>query len=151
MPRMGAILVFDNDRSTAELMSAILSDEGYVVRTTLDRMPAWAARTEQLPALIVLDLALPARIVATVRDYARRHFPFEAPIVITSTNPTIATAATARGGGDYLLKPFTLDDLLACVARYVQLPRDETQPLLAVEPQERPATARQRRFVGICG
>jgi DNA-binding response OmpR family regulator len=150
MQRMGTILVLDNDRSIAELISAILSDEGYVVRTTLDSHPPWGARAGQPPALIVLDLALPARTVATVRDYARRRFPFEVPVVITTTNSSIATD-TVRGGGTCLMKPFALDELLGCVAPYVRLPRDETQPLLAVKPQERPDTARRLGFVGVCG
>jgi DNA-binding NtrC family response regulator len=136
MLRMGAILVFENDYNIAELISAILSDEGYTVRTTLDSLPVWAARPEQLPALIVLDLALPPRTVTMVRDYARRRFPFEVPVVITTTNPAIAIADTRREGVEYLLKPFALEDLLACVARYVQLPCGETQPALAVEHQE---------------
>jgi two-component system OmpR family response regulator len=150
MPRMGAILVFDNDLSIAELISAILSDEGYVVRMTLDCMPAWAARAVQPPALIVLDLALPTQTVAIVRDYARRHYPFEVPIVITTTNSAIAAADTARDGDEYLLKPFALDDLLACVACYVQLPRDETQPLLTVKPQERAATLQPLGIRSVC-
>jgi CheY-like chemotaxis protein len=71
MQRVRTILVFDNDRTTAELISAILSDEGYTIRTTRDSLPVRAARTEQLPALIVLDLALSARTVTIACDYAR--------------------------------------------------------------------------------
>ena len=132
MQRMGAILVLDNDPNIAELITAILSDEGYVVRTTLPGVPGQVTSTMQPPALIVLDLALPSLTVAAVRDYARRHYPFKVPVVITTTNPSI-TADIAQEGSAYLLKPFALDDLLMCVARYVPLPRDQTQPLLAVK------------------
>jgi len=132
MQRMGAILVFDNDRSILEILIEILSDEGYTVRTTLPSMPDRVASPMQPPALIVLDLALPTRTVAAVRDYARRHYPFKVPVVITTTNPSI-TADIAQEGSAYLLKPFALDDLLMCVARYVRLPRNQTQPLLAVK------------------
>ena len=132
MQRMGAILVFDNDRSILELLIEILSDEGYTVRTTLPGMPDQVTSPMQPPALIVLDRALPSPTVAAVRDYARRHYPFKVPVVITTTNPS-STADIAQGGSAYLLKPFALDDLLTCVARYVRLPRDQTQPLLAAK------------------
>jgi DNA-binding response OmpR family regulator len=49
MQRMGAILVFDNDRSISDLLTEILSDEGYAVRTTLDGSSAPVGRSEQPP------------------------------------------------------------------------------------------------------
>ena len=71
MPRLGAILVYDNDRSILDLLTDILIDEGYAVRPILDDAPGRPARAAQRPALIVLDLALPERTVAAVRAYAR--------------------------------------------------------------------------------
>lgn len=57
MQCVGAILAFGNERSSiAELITAILGDGGYVVRTSLDSMPVRAASIAQPPALIVLDI-----------------------------------------------------------------------------------------------
>jgi DNA-binding response OmpR family regulator len=140
MQRMGAILVFDNDQSIADLLTDLLSDEGYAVRTTLDGAPARTSRPEQPPALIVLDLALPAPTVAAVRHYARSHYLPNVPVVITTTSPSRAAADTATSGDQALLKPFALDDLLVCVASYVHLPHRQTLPLLMIDPSnERPA------------
>ncbi len=151
MQRTGAIFVFDNDRSIRELLIEILSDAGYTVRTILDSPPFPTRRTEQPPALVVLDLALPARTVATVRAYARHHYPFEIPVLFATTNPVFGAADRARGGDAYLLKPFTLDELLVSVARYVQLPRGEPLPVPGVKPRERPATIRHRGIMRVCG
>ena len=139
MWRTGAILVFDNDRSIRELLIEILSDAGYTAQTTLDSPPYPTRRAEQPPALIVLDLALPDQTVTTVRAYARHRYPFEIPILFTTTNPACRMADRAHSD-EYLLKPFTLDDLLVPVARYVQLPRGEPLPLAGVKPGERPVT-----------
>jgi len=117
MPCRGAILVFDNDRSILDLLTDILIDEGYAVRAILDGAPGRTARAEQPPALIVLDLALPARTVAAVRAYARGYDLADVPVVITTTSAALAAADRAAGGGESLLKPFDLDDLLACVAQ----------------------------------
>ena len=103
MQRIGAILVFDNDRTNRELLIETLRDEGYTVRTTLDSPSTPTGRAEQPPALIVLDRALPAQTVATVRTYARHHYPFEIPVLFATTNPACGAPNRARGGDEYLI------------------------------------------------
>ena len=54
MGRMGAMPVFDNERRSAERISAILDNEGYVIRAIRDSAPPRTAYIAQPPALIVL-------------------------------------------------------------------------------------------------
>jgi hypothetical protein len=42
------------------------------------------------------------------------------PIVVMTTAPDAGAALLIPGSIECLAKPFNLDDLLACVARYVQ-------------------------------
>jgi two-component system OmpR family response regulator len=150
MQRTGAILVFDNDRSILELLIESLSDEGYTVRTALDSPPAPSGRAEQPPALIVLDLALPAQTVAAVCAYARYHYPCEIPVLFATTNPVCRAADRAPGSDEYLLKPFSVDDLLLSVTRHVLLPRGRPLPLPGVKPQECPVTLRRLDMMSVC-
>ncbi|MEO7910371.1 MAG: sigma-54-dependent Fis family transcriptional regulator, partial [Roseiflexaceae bacterium] len=42
------------------------------------------------------------------------------PIVVMTTAPRDAAPLLVRGASECLAKPFNLNELLACVARYVQ-------------------------------
>jgi DNA-binding response OmpR family regulator len=132
MQRMGAILVLDNDCTIVELISAILSDEGYVVGTTLASNSPFAAILAEPPALILLDSALPTLTKAAVLEYARGASGI--PVIIMTTNQSNAAEQRALDRKECLVKPFLLDDLLAYVARYVRLPCTEAEQLSIAKP-----------------
>jgi FixJ family two-component response regulator len=53
--------------------------------------------------------------------------PARDPIVVISAAPRIAESALTQGAADFLAKPFDLDDLLTCVARYFPRPQSHIQ------------------------
>lgn len=134
MQRMGAILILDNDHMITDLLSEILSDEGYVVHAPFHWASGHTSFPAQSPALILLDDALPAITVAAAQEYARS-YPARVPIVMTTTSHSIAPSIT-RSCVECLVKPFEIDDLLVCVARYVRLPRSSLQRLFTADSSD---------------
>jgi two-component system, chemotaxis family, chemotaxis protein CheY len=75
------------------------------------------------PALILLDLLMPAKdgweVVASVKGEPRLR---DVPIVVMSAVPPRATTLQAQGVAATLAKPFTMDELLFVVTRFVKQP-----------------------------
>lgn len=112
------VLVIDDDPPTVEMIVEVLRDAGYAARLAIDGPEALAAIAVRLPALIVLD--------GTMRDdrttlLERLCFPSQArvPIIVMSALPQIERYLPPLSIAAFLAKPFELDELLACVARFV--------------------------------
>jgi DNA-binding response OmpR family regulator len=120
------ILVIDDDASIAEMIGEVLREEGCAVRSACDSTRALRAIAAQLPALILLDATMPAGRT-TLFEQLRSQARARAPIVIMSAAPRLDETVRAQGAADFLAKPFDLDDLLACVARYVPDPQPLAQ------------------------
>lgn len=124
MQSMSDILVVDDDPPIAEMIAEVLRFEGYAVRSAYDCSGALMAIAARLPALILLD--------GTMRDkkstlLEKLCLPSDArvPIVVISAAPWFEQYVLAQSA-DFLAKPFDLDDLIACVARYVPRPQAHT-------------------------
>jgi CheY-like chemotaxis protein len=116
----GSILIIDNDSAIADLLVESLTDEGYVVYAAPDGADALGAITCHPPALIVLDVGHTGTRGVEVIEHVRQTLLATLPIVVTTTAPRCATALLVSAAVECLAKPFDLDDLFACVARYVQ-------------------------------
>jgi CheY-like chemotaxis protein len=114
MPR---VLVIDDDPGIRQVVSFVLSDEGYDVDEASDGARALETIERRHPDLILLDMKMP---VMDGWEFARRYrarYGSRAAIVVV----TAATDAALRGADvdadDFLAKPFDLDALIECVAR----------------------------------
>ena len=112
------ILVIDDDAPIVEMIVDVLRYEGYAVRSACDSTSALTAIAAQLPALILLDATMCGE-GATLFEKLRNQAVARVPIVTMSAAQRIGESMLAQGAVDFLAKPFDLDDLLACVARYV--------------------------------
>ena len=74
MPQ-GDILVVDDDPDIAAMISEVLRDEGYTVRTAADELLALAALEANHPNLVLLDLNLPGMQGLEVLHAARAASP----------------------------------------------------------------------------
>jgi CheY-like chemotaxis protein len=120
MPRTGSILVVDNEPTIVDLLVEILTDEGYVVYSSPNGADALAIIARHPPALILLDMQIPDISAAELIAQLRAGGLATLPIVLLSTVSLHAAPLRVPGRIECLDKPFDLDDLLACVARYVQ-------------------------------
>lgn len=119
MPDSGAILIVDDDEATLDLIVDVLSPEGYTVEAYRDGASALNAIKHQQPALILLDVVMPhtsgLQVLRDVRSWGMGHIPV---VLVTATRCT-REYIQEQGATAYLEKPFDLDALLDCVARYV--------------------------------
>jgi CheY-like chemotaxis protein len=122
MHQTGSILIIDNDSAIADLLVESLTDEGYVVYSAPDGADALGAIACHPPALILLDVGHTGMRGVEVIEHVRQTFLATLPIVVMTTAPRCAAALLVSAALECLAKPFDLDDLFACVARYVQLP-----------------------------
>ena len=121
----GSILVIDREPTISDLLVEILTDAGYIAYTAPDGAGARVAIARHRPALILLDVGNHGMYGAALIAHLRAADPAIIPIVVMTTAPRDAAPLLMLGVGECLAKPFDLDELLACVARYVQ---PELQP-----------------------
>jgi DNA-binding response OmpR family regulator len=115
----GNILIIDNEPTIVDLLVELLTNEGYVAYWTADGAGALAAIARHPPALLLLDVRRPhtygAQMIAEIRGACLT----AVPIVLMTTAPRDAKSLLVPGSIELLAKPFDIDELLACVARYV--------------------------------
>ena len=122
------ILVVDDEIGIRELLSEILSDEGYDVRLAENAGAARAFRTRTRPDLVLLDIWMPDTDGITLLKEWASTGQLTMPVVMMSGHGTVDTAveATRIGAYDFLEKPIALQKLLATVGR--AMTRSEQQP-----------------------
>ena len=117
MLRTETILVVDDDPAIAALIAEVLTDEGYTARLAYDAASALAVIAAQVPALILTDLLLPGMSGLELLRMVRARGHADLPIILVTT--AADRAADLTDAAAFLAKPFDIDELLACVARYV--------------------------------
>ena len=105
------VLVVEDEPATRELLSAILSDDGYEVVTVPDGDEALKSAADLRPDLVLLDCALPG---SSGVDVARRlRQGSNMPIIfVTGADSTEDIREGFRvGADDYIVKPFDSEEL----------------------------------------
>jgi DNA-binding NtrC family response regulator len=117
---IGSILVVDRAPTIADLLVEILTDAGYIAYTVPNCAGAEVAIARHRPALIVLDVGRNSKRDVELIEHVRAADLAIIPIVVMATAPRDTALLLGLGAAECLAKPFDLDDLLSCVARYVQ-------------------------------
>ena len=113
------ILVVDDEIGIRELMSEVLTDEGYAVAVAENAEAAWRARVDEQPAMILLDIWMPDLDgVTLLRRWADAGL-LDIPVVVMSGHATIDTAVEAMklGAVEVLEKPVAMTRLLRAVEK----------------------------------
>lgn len=128
---MRQILVVDDEIGIRELLSEILSDEGYDVQLAENAGAARAFRSQNRPDLVLLDIWMPDTDGITLLKEWASTGQLTMPVVMMSGHGTIDTAieATRIGAYDFLEKPIALQKLLATVGKAIT--RSERRPQAA--------------------
>ncbi|HEX8233849.1 MAG TPA: sigma-54 dependent transcriptional regulator [Caulobacteraceae bacterium] len=117
------ILVVDDEADIRELVSGILTDEGYSVRTAANSDQALAAIRARRPVLALLDIWMQGGGLDGLEllDVVKEMDP-DLPVVMISGHGNIETAVSAikRGAYDFLEKPFKADRLLLVIERALE-------------------------------
>jgi len=109
------ILVIEDDPQIADLLRRGLIYEGYAVEVAADGESGLVAARDRPPALVLLDLMLPGIDGLTV--CTRLRSASDVPILILTAKDAVPdrVAGLDAGADDYLVKPFSFDELLARV------------------------------------
>jgi DNA-binding NtrC family response regulator len=131
---MQQILVVDDEVGIRELLSEILSDEGYQVKLAENAGEARAHRSRSRPDLVLLDIWMPDTDgITLLKEWASAGL-LTMPVVMMSGHGTIDTAveATRIGAYDFLEKPIALQKLLATVGRALSHGEPPQQAVLSL-------------------
>jgi CheY-like chemotaxis protein/anti-sigma regulatory factor (Ser/Thr protein kinase) len=126
------VVVVEDDRSSAELMSLHLEAAGLRPVAVPNGTEGLTAVRELSPAAVILDIRLPGMDGWDVLG-AIKGDPHTAstPVVVVSVIHERGRGF-ALGASDYLVKPVARDDLLAALRRLVALPVDRASRKVAV-------------------
>lgn len=124
----GHILVVDDEVGIRELLSEILTDEGYDVHLAENAEAARAFRAQRRPDLVLLDIWMPDTDGVTLLKEWGAGGQLTMPVVMMSGHGTIDTAveATRLGAADFLEKPVALAKLIDTVNKAIK--RGSAQP-----------------------
>ncbi len=114
------ILVVDDDLRTREAIRLTLEDEGFDVDTAADGAQALQQARRRRPALVVLDMRLPAADGAAVAGGLRAILGKPPPILLISADDRGESKARRIGAYAFLPKPFDLDNLLSLIRHGLQ-------------------------------
>lgn len=112
------ILVVEDDGPTRELLRISLELEGYSVALACNGIEGWQRLRADPPALVLLDIMMPAMDGAELLGKIRRDPALaRLPVIVLSAFGS-AGAVAAELAQEYVPKPFDLDVLVAAIARH---------------------------------
>jgi CheY-like chemotaxis protein len=111
---MRTVLVVDDEYGVAEVLEAVLQDEGYRVITAINGRQGLDRAIETPPDLIMLDLMMPimggAATLAALQAHPTLH---RVPVVLMSSLDEAAVRETCSGYRAFLRKPFRMAEVLS--------------------------------------
>lgn len=123
-PSSAHILVIEDEAKLARFVETELTCEGYRVSVASDGMAGLRAACDQNPDLVLLDWMLPGisglEVCRRLRSTGNR-----VPVVLMTARDEVADRAASldAGADDYVVKPFSIQDLLARIRIYLRQPK----------------------------
>lgn len=128
------ILVVEDDPTTLRLLGSLLSNAGYQVSSAADGATAIVLLENSAIGVVVSDIHMREIDGVEVLNAARNRTPPAEVILMTGYGSMeTAVAALRMGAYNYLLKPYSSDELLDCVAGAVQRHSQEQSRIEAVK------------------
>jgi two-component system nitrogen regulation response regulator NtrX len=120
------VLVVDDEADIRDLVSGVLEDEGYSVRSAADSTSALEAIEDRRPSLVLLDVWLQgSRLdgLQILQEVKRRDPSLPVLMISGHGNLDTAVAAIREGAVDFIEKPFEAERLVHLVARATETDR----------------------------
>ena len=114
------VLVVDDEADIRELVSGVLEDEGYAVRTAADSDQTLDAFEERRPSMVLLDVWLQGSKLdglQLLQEIKGRDPTIPVLMISGHGNLDTAVAAVREGAVDFIEKPFEAERLLYLVDR----------------------------------
>ena len=120
------VLVVDDEADIRELVSGVLEDEGYTVRTAADSTQTLDAVDERRPSMVLLDVWLQGSKLdglQLLQEVKRRDPTIPVLMISGHGNLDTAVAAVREGAIDFIEKPFEAERLIYLVDRATETER----------------------------
>ncbi|RLI20765.1 hypothetical protein DRO54_05385 [Candidatus Bathyarchaeota archaeon] len=120
------ILIVDDDESIREVLTSILTDEGYIVDAVSTGEEAIKATHENFYNLALIDIRLPDMEGTKLLTKLKDTVPKMRKIIITGY-PTLQNAIEAVnfGADAYIVKPINMEDALKTIQKQLQKQAEE--------------------------
>jgi diguanylate cyclase (GGDEF)-like protein len=120
----GDILLIDDTPDNLRLLTSVLSEQGYKVRSVINGEMGLMGATAAPPDLILLDINMPDMDGYEVCQRLKQgHATADIPVIFVSAiDETLdKVKAFSVGGVDYITKPFQVQEVLARVKNHLNL------------------------------
>ncbi len=121
MPRKPRTLILDDDPSLTDLLSDVLSEEGYEVLASNSPKDVLFLARQFLPDVLILDIMMPELDGFDVCEYFKRdvQLKFTRIVILTARDDRECRVRCYRAGADlFLSKPFEMDELRQIIANH---------------------------------
>lgn len=110
------LLLLEDDQQLRAALASLLQDEGYEIATAADGREAVALAAKHPPDILILDVKLPGPDGLEVLQQLKEQLPELQSLVMTGyASEADSIRAIRLGVGDYLQKPFPMNDFLLAV------------------------------------
>jgi two-component system nitrogen regulation response regulator NtrX len=118
------LLIVDDEPQILQVVSGILQDEGFEVVTAGDGETALKQVAEEVPDLVLLDIALPGKDGLEILQELKGRYA-TLPVVMISAYGSVENAvkATRLGAYDFIEKPPNADNILLTVRNALEMSR----------------------------
>lgn len=114
------ILIADDDKDIAAVLTVMLEDAGYEVKSTANGQTAQRV-CDYLPDLLLLDIRMAGVDGGDIcRHLKSQQLTKHIPIIMISANQDTEKIAREVGADDFITKPFDMENLLAKIKLYVK-------------------------------
>ena len=115
------ILVVDDEQKICLILSQILTEEGYTVKTVNSGEAAIDLAAAFQPDLILMDQNMPGLNGIETMDKIKKSHPEITTVILTAYGSIpLAVEAIKKGAYDYISKPFDNDELLLLIGRALE-------------------------------
>lgn len=134
---MAKVLLIEDDRETAEEITAELADRGFEVQWAADGVEGLDKARSTRPDAMIVDRLLPGMDGLTVIEALRKD-QVRTPVLVLSALGAVddRVRGLRMGGDDYLTKPFAIVELVARIEALLRRPSESRETTLRVGPLE---------------
>lgn len=126
------VLVVDDEAPLARLVSAYLERDGFAVESVADGLKAVELVRRWNPAVVVLDLGLPGMDGIEVCRAVRAFSDCYIVMLTARVQEADRLKGLLVGADDYVIKPFSPNELVARVRVMLRRPRQAVEPVIEV-------------------
>ncbi|HYG75362.1 MAG TPA: response regulator [Planctomycetota bacterium] len=119
MPQNSTILIIEDDPAAAESIETLCREMGHRTLVAYDGMTGLQMAANEIPKLILSDIAMPGMDGFEVARRVRSNHDLDHTAIVAVTgHPPKTPAANQKTFDDYVIKPFSVENITSVIAKY---------------------------------